>query len=38
MDWRAVIIVTQILFTASDLLARNNMPKSGFIPYCLDNS
>jgi multidrug transporter EmrE-like cation transporter len=32
MNWPIVVIVgTQILFTASDLLARSNMSKQGFV-------
>ena len=32
MNWPIIIIIgTQLLFTTSDLLARNYMPKQGFV-------
>ena len=31
MNWPIIVIIgTQLLFTTSDLLARNYMPKQGF--------
>jgi len=32
MNWPIIVIIgTQLLFTTSDLLARGNMPKQGFV-------